>query len=101
MFTVLSYSRTFAIGNYLSSQELVRVAPFSRQQNPTNSFTEGLDPTTNPTLASALRNAKSLDVPKDNINSALAKAAGPQVAEDAKVAYTYEAMGPGNFPMVM
>ncbi|KAG8938167.1 hypothetical protein FRC04_009320 [Tulasnella sp. 424] len=40
---------------------------------------------------------KNLDVPKDNITAALAKAAGPTQAEDLLLAYTCEALGPGNF----
>ncbi|KAG8989752.1 hypothetical protein FRB90_002086 [Tulasnella sp. 427] len=61
----------------------------------------GSDPTTNAALASALRSARSLDVPKDNISAALAKAAGPVQAEDALIANTYEALGPGNFPLII
>lgn len=61
----------------------------------------GSDPVTNSALASALRNAKSLDVPKDNITAALAKAAGPVQAEDSLIANSYEALGPGNFPMII
>ncbi|KAG8960610.1 hypothetical protein FRC05_006718 [Tulasnella sp. 425] len=61
----------------------------------------GSDPITNAALASALRSAKTLDIPKDNITAALAKAAGPTQAEDSLVANTYEALGPGNFPMII
>ncbi|KAG8879723.1 hypothetical protein FRB97_001469, partial [Tulasnella sp. 331] len=63
----------------------------------------GLDPANNASLASALRNAKSLDVPKDNITAALAKAAGPQGgdSDEVRVASTYESIGPGNFPMII
>ncbi|KAG8905988.1 hypothetical protein FRB99_007845 [Tulasnella sp. 403] len=61
----------------------------------------GTDPTTNYLLAVALRNARSLDVPKDNITAALAKASGPQQAEESRTACTYEAMGPGNFPLII
>lgn len=61
----------------------------------------GSDPNNNASLTAALRNARSLDVPKDNITAALAKAAGPQMADEARLPSTYEGMGPGNFPMVM
>ncbi|KAG9014003.1 hypothetical protein FRB94_000200 [Tulasnella sp. JGI-2019a] len=63
----------------------------------------GLDPANNASLASALRNAKSLDVPKDNITAALAKAAGLQGGEgdEARVPSTYEALGPGNYPIII
>ena len=61
----------------------------------------GKDPTSNHGLAVALRNARALDVPKDNILAAIAKASGPVQAEDQLTSNTYEALGPGSFPLIM
>jgi YebC/PmpR family DNA-binding regulatory protein len=53
----------------------------------------GSDPETNPRLRLAVQNARSVNMPKDNINRAIAKAA--EVGGDSFQEITFEGYGPG------
>lgn len=52
----------------------------------------GQDPETNPVLRTAILNAKAQNMPKDNIDSAIKRAAGKDA--DTMVEITYEGKGP-------
>lgn len=49
--------------------------------------TGGSDPETNPRLRAAIQNAKGANMPKDNVESAIKKAAGKDAADLAEVNY--------------
>jgi YebC/PmpR family DNA-binding regulatory protein len=53
----------------------------------------GPDPETNPRLRLAVQNARSVNMPKDNINRAIAKAA--EVGGESFQEITFEGYGPG------
>ena len=52
----------------------------------------GTDPDMNPTLRTAIQNAKAQNMPKDNITSAIKRAEGKDAAEYTEI--TYEGKGP-------
>ena len=52
----------------------------------------GVDPDMNPTLRSAIMNAKAENMPKDNIAAAIKRAMGKDAADISEI--TYEAKGP-------
>ncbi|KAF8609224.1 YebC-like protein [Ceratobasidium sp. AG-I] len=58
------------------------------------------DPTTNHALAVALKNARTLGLPKDNIQAAMNRITNPS-AQDAQLSTTYEAIGPGQVGLVI
>lgn len=60
---------------------------------------KGGDPSTNATLASAIEQARALNMPSDNIERAIAKATGAGEAELTEV--RYEAYGPGGVAMLI
>jgi YebC/PmpR family DNA-binding regulatory protein len=60
----------------------------------------GGDPTTNPSLRTAIDNAKSVSLPKENIERAIQKGAGG--GDSAKIEeIVYEAYGPGGMAMII
>lgn len=61
---------------------------------------QGADPATNPKLRQALDEAKSLGVPKDNIERAIKKGAGGGETEKLEE-ITLEAFGPGGIAMII
>ncbi|KAF9513012.1 hypothetical protein BS47DRAFT_1382648 [Hydnum rufescens UP504] len=58
------------------------------------------DPTLNLSLAVALRRARANGVPKDNIASALARAADP-IRQSSTQSVVYEALGPGQAALII
>lgn len=58
------------------------------------------DPTINHALAVALKNARTLGLPKDNIQAAMNRITNP-TAQDAQQSTTYEAIGPGQVGLVI
>ncbi|KAG8766210.1 hypothetical protein FRC12_007017 [Ceratobasidium sp. 428] len=58
------------------------------------------DPTINHALAVALKNARSIGVPKDNIQAAMNRITNPS-AQDVQQSTTYEAIGPGQVGLVI
>ncbi|KZT65469.1 YebC-like protein [Daedalea quercina L-15889] len=58
-----------------------------------------VDPETNVTLAAVLRRLKSQGVPKDNVESALKRAAGERERGDQQL--VYEALAPGSVGMII
>jgi len=53
---------------------------------------DGMDPDMNPKLRAAIQNAKSENMPKDNIDSAIKRAAGKDMSEIQEI--SYEGKGP-------
>jgi YebC/PmpR family DNA-binding regulatory protein len=57
------------------------------------------DPATNPRLRLAIDTARAANMPKDNIDRAIQRAAGKNAAEMEEV--TYEGFGPGGFSIIV
>ncbi|MEK7659675.1 MAG: YebC/PmpR family DNA-binding transcriptional regulator [Patescibacteria group bacterium] len=60
---------------------------------------KGVDPSGNATLASAIEKARSLNMPSDNIDRAIAKATG--AGEETLSSVLYEAYGPGGVAVLI
>jgi len=60
----------------------------------------GGDPTSNPRLRDAIDTAKSLNLPKDNIDRAIKRGLG-ELTGDIIEEVTYEAYGPGGIPLLI
>lgn len=60
----------------------------------------GGDPAMNPRLRDAIADAKSFNLPKDNIERAVKKGTG-ELAGEAIETVTYEAFGPQNVPLII
>lgn len=59
----------------------------------------GPDPNTNNRLRAAIQNAKSVNMPKDNIDAAIKRAAGKDEKEMEEI--VYEGMGPHGIPFMI
>ncbi|KAH7344655.1 transcriptional regulator TACO1-like protein [Rhizoctonia solani] len=58
------------------------------------------DPTVNHALAAALKNARSVGIPKDNIQAAMNRITNPS-SQDTQQSAIYEAIGPGQVGLVI
>ncbi len=60
----------------------------------------GGDPIMNPKLRDAIENARSFNMPKDNIERAIKKGTG-EIGGEAIESVSYEAYGPGGIPLII